>query len=249
MKDRVVIITGAGRGLGKTFAEHFARAGAIPVIAERDAANATKVAEAIIAEGGRALAVPTDICDADSVAAMVETTVSELGRVDVLINNAAMFASLDLKPFDTIPLDEWDAVLRTNITGAFLCARSVVGVMREAGWGRIINMSSDTAAMGMPFYLHYTTSKAALMGMARSMARELGPHGITVNAVLPGATVTEVPRPPEIAERRLNAVKLQCIPRPETAEDLVGTILFLASDASAFITGQSIIVNGGACHS
>ena len=140
-------------------------------------------------------------------------------------------------------------VLRVNVTGPFLCARAVLPLMRRHGWGRIVNIASGAVTMGRPNYLHYIASKAALVGMSRSMARELGPDGITVNAILPGATFTEVERKTVTPEQKERIVAQQCIPRPQAPGDLVGTLLFLASDASAFVTGQSLTVDGGATHS
>jgi 3-oxoacyl-[acyl-carrier protein] reductase len=139
-------------------------------------------------------------------------------------------------------------VLRVNVTGQMLCARAVLPAMRKARWGRIVNMASGAVTLGRPNYLHYITSKAALIGMTHSMARELGNDGITVNAILPGATFTEIERKTVTPEQKARIVAMQCIQRPETPDDLVGTMLFLASDASAFLTGQAITVDGGATH-
>jgi 3-oxoacyl-[acyl-carrier protein] reductase len=246
LADRVVIVTGAGQGLGRAFAKAFAAAGAIPIIAERNAERGAAVAAEIASN--RARAIPTDVADPDSVARMVKAVEEEFGRIDALINNAAIFSTLEMRPFDQIPLDEWEQVLKVNVTGAFLCARAVVPAMRRAKWGRIINMASGAVTLGRPNYLHYITSKAALDGMTRSLARELGADGITVNAVLPGATFTEIARNTVTPEQKERIVGMQCIPRPETPQDLVGTVLFLASDASAFLTGQAITVDGGATH-
>jgi 3-oxoacyl-[acyl-carrier protein] reductase len=248
LKGRVVIITGAGQGIGKVFAKEFARCGAIPVIAERNAANGEKVAAEIAAEGGKALAVTTDVTREDSIAAMVAETDKRFGRIDVLINNAGLFSTLEMRPFDRIPLEEWEQVLKVNVTGPFLCSRAVLPAMRRAKWGRIIHMASTAVTMGRPNYLHYIASKSALAGMAGSMARELGPDGITVNAILPGATFTEIERKTVSPEQKVRIVAQQCIPRPETPDDLVGTALFLASDSAAFLTGQSLTVDGGCTH-
>ena len=198
------------------------------------------MAAEITAAGGRSRALTTDVADPDSVAAMAKAVDSEFGRIDILVNNAAIFSTLEMRPFDQIPLEEWETVLRVNVTGAFLCARAVVGAMRRARFGRIINMASGAVTLGRPNYLHYITSKAALDGMTRSLARELGPHGITVNAILPGATFTEIERKTVSPAQKERIVAMQCIQRPETPDDLVGTILFLASDASAFLTGQAL---------
>jgi NAD(P)-dependent dehydrogenase (short-subunit alcohol dehydrogenase family) len=248
LTGRVAIITGAGQGIGRAFAKAFAAEGAIPIIAERYRERGEAVAAEITAAGGQARAVTTDVADPDSVAAMANTVEAEFGRVDILINNAAIFSTLEMRPFDQIPLEEWEAVLRVNVTGAFPCARAVVAAMRRAGWGRIINMASGAVTLGRPNYLHYIASKAALDGMTRSLARELGPHGITVNAILPGATFTEIERKSVTPEQKERIIAMQCIPRPEGPQDLVGTALFLASDAASFLTGQALTVDGGATH-
>ena len=248
LSGRVVIITGGGQGIGRVFAQSFSAAGSIPVIADINGKSAQKVADEIAAEKGDALAIQTDVGDADSVQNMAQTVLSELGRIDVLINNAAIFTTLEMRPFDQIPPEEWERVLRVNITGAFLCSRAVVPTMRKAGWGRIIHMASAAVSMGRPGYLHYIASKSALEGMAHSMARELGPDGITVNAILPGATFTEIPRRTVTPQQKEAIIASQCIPRAETPQDLAGTALFLASESSAFLTGQGIVVDGGCTH-
>jgi NAD(P)-dependent dehydrogenase (short-subunit alcohol dehydrogenase family) len=248
LNGRVAIITGAGQGIGRVFAKAFAAAGAIPVIAERNAVRGDAVAAEIAAAGGRARAIATDVSDADSVAVMAKAVEQEFGRIDILINNAAIFSTLEMRPFDQIPLAEWEEVLRVNVTGVFLTTRAVVGAMRRAKWGRIINMASGAVTLGRPNYLHYIASKAALDGMTRSLARELGAHGITVNAILPGATFTEIERKTVTPEQKERIIAMQCIARAEEPQDLVGTALFLASDAAAFLTGQAVTVDGGATH-
>ncbi len=248
LHERVVIITGAGQGIGRAFAKAFAAAGARAVIAERNEKRAAAVAEEILRADGQALAVTTDVADPASIKEMIEVVDDEYGRIDVLINNAAIFSTLEMRPFEQIPLEEWEDVLRVNITGAFLCARAVLPAMRRARWGRIINMASGAVSLGRPGYLHYIASKSALIGMSRSMARELGPDGITVNSILPGATFTEIERKTVTPAQKERIIAMQCVPRAETPDDLVGTALFLASEASAFITGQTINVDGGATH-
>ena len=248
LKDRVVIITGAGQGIGRVFAKAFALAGARVVIAERDEKTAASVAAEILNTDGQALAVTTDIANPASIDEMIELVEDEYGRIDVLINNAGIFSTLQMRPFEQIPLDEWDQVLRVNVTGQMLCARAVLPAMRRAKWGRIINMSSGAVSLGRPGYLHYIASKSALIGMSRSMARELGPDNITVNAILPGATFTEIERKTVTPQQKERIIAMQCVPRAETPEDLVGTALFLASEASAFVTGQIINADGGATH-
>jgi NAD(P)-dependent dehydrogenase (short-subunit alcohol dehydrogenase family) len=245
LKDRVVIITGAGQGIGRVFAKSFAMAGARAVIAEINESKAAAVSKEIMEAGGESLAVTTDVSDPASIDEMIDVVEDEYGRIDVLINNAAIFSTIEMRPFDLIPLEEWEQVLRVNLTGPFLCARAVVPVMRQAKWGRIINVGSGAVRLGRPNYLHYIASKAALAGMSLSMAREVGPDGITVNTILPGATFTEIERKTVTPEQKERIISMQCVPRAETPDNLVGAVLFLASEASSFVTGQSINLDGG----
>ena len=245
LQDRVAIVTGAGQGIGRVFAQAFAAAGAIAIVADRNMPKANTVAAAI---GGRAMAIEVDVGDPASVAAMARAVESAYGRIDILVNNAAIFSTLTMRPFDQIPLEEWDEVLRVNLTGPFLCARAVLPAMRRGKWGRIVNIGSGAVTLGRPGYLHYIATKSALVGMGRSMARELGPDGITVNAILPGATFTEVERKtvtPEFIER---IVAQQCVHRPQVPQDLVAALLFLCSPGAEFVTGQALTVDGGATH-
>ena len=246
ISGRVVVITGAGQGIGKVYAQYLAEAGAIVVIAERNGEKGEAVARDIVKAGGKAKAIRTDVADVQSVDTMARATRETFGRIDVLINNAGLFTHVTRSVFDKLPLEEWDEVMRVNVTGSFLCSRAVVETMREAGWGRIINISSATVGMGRPNFLHYVTSKAAVVGMTRSMARELGPDGITVNALMPGLTKTEVDFGSEAVFRSI--IEMQAIKRSETPEDLAKVLLFLVSPASGFITGQCIAVDGGTIH-
>ncbi|OZC87980.1 short-chain dehydrogenase [Rhodococcus sp. 15-649-1-2] len=250
VNDRVVIVTGAGQGIGREVARQFAAAGALAVVADLDEGRAKAVVGEIENAGGVALAVKVDVADEQAVGAMVDTVVSKWGRVDVLINNASVFATIEKGPFDEIPVEQWEHVLRVNITGTYLCVRAVAAHMRKAGFGRIVNISSDAVTRGTVNYLHYVTSKSALIGMTNSLARELGPHGITVNCIRPGSVATEVERVINpTAEVRQRAQSLQCIPRGMVPTDLVGIMLFLATPASAFVTGQTIACDGGYTHS
>jgi 3-oxoacyl-[acyl-carrier protein] reductase len=245
VSERVVVITGAGQGLGRDYALAFAEAGAIPVLAEINGDNLRAVAAEIAAAGGRALAIETDVGSPKSVDAMVARTLETYGRIDVLINNAAIFATIPRRRFDEIPLDEWNRVIHVNVTGTWLCARAVAPAMRKAGQGRIINISSGTVPQGVPGFMHYVTSKAAIVGMTRVMARELGDDNINVNAVMPGYTQTEIAHASMDDAMHLFVQQKRILKRAETPDDLIGTILFLASPASAFITGQSIACCGG----
>jgi 3-oxoacyl-[acyl-carrier protein] reductase len=246
---RVVIITGAGQGIGREFARQYAAAGAIPIVADLNIAKAEQVLAEIEAAGGAAMAVKVDIGDRASVDAMVAAVLARYGRVDALINNAAIFATLDKRPFDQIPLQEWEQVMRINITGVFNCVCAVAPIMREAQWGRIVNISSNAVRLGVANYLHYVTSKSALIGMTNSLARELGPHGITVNGVRPGGVATEVERTVNpTLERRQQMLAQQCVPKGQVPTDLVGLVMFLTTPAAAFLTGQTIACDGGLTH-
>lgn len=250
LTDRVVLITGAGQGIGRELARQFAAAGAIPIVADLNIENAERVRMEILESGGRASAAGVDIADAASVGTLVKTIVDDYGRLDVLINNAAIFATLDKRRFEHIPLDEWDRVMRVNITGPFLCARAVAPIMRAAKWGRIINISSDAVTKGVMNYMHYVASKSAMIGMTNAMARELGEDGINVNCIRPGAVSTEVDRAVNpTMELRQSQLMQQCLKRSMLPTDLVGIMMFLCTPASAFITGQTIACDGGYTHS
>ena len=176
---------------------------------------------------------------------MIDKAMSEFGRVDVLINNAAVFSQITMAPFWELPVEEWKRAVVVNVNGAFLCSRAAVKPMIEATGGRIINVSSGTMMMGRPNYLHYITTKAAMIGMTRSMAREVGPYGITVNTFWPGVMQTEVERPSVPRELFKTMTDAQAIPRQGTIHDLAKAMLFLCSDEAAYITGQGMIVDGG----
>ena len=246
IEGRVVMITGGGQGIGRAYALKFAEAGAIPGIVEIDGAKGDAVAAEIEAAGGEALSIQADVTDPAAVKAAVAATLDRFGRIDVLINNAAIFVTLGRRPFWEIDLEEWRAVMDVNITGCFICAVAVAGPMRAAGGGRIINISSSTVPQGIPVFTHYVTSKSALIGMTRCMARELGDANITVNAVLPGMIETEIENAGRNDAGRATIISHQSIKRQQEPMDMVGTLLFLSSPASGFMTGQSLCVDGGA---
>jgi 3-oxoacyl-[acyl-carrier protein] reductase len=245
LKEKVAIITGAGQGIGRAYAHRFAREGAHVVIADINEGTTNEVAQEVQNLGAKAVAVETDVSHLDSVLAMVERTIEEFGRVDVLINNASIFSAIKMKPFEKIDLEEWNRLMSVNLTGTFLCCQAVSPHMRERKQGRIINISSGTVLSGRPWYAHYVTSKAAIIGLTRALANELGSDNITVNTIMPGPTQTEIPRETVSPEQAREFIAAQAISRRETPEDLVGTAIFLASEDSAFITGQSINVDGG----
>lgn len=245
LRDRVVIITGGGQGLGRTYAHNFAAQGAIPVIAELNEENGARVVQEIEQQGGRALAVQTDVSDEASTLAMAEAALSAHGRIDCLINNAAVFSKITIAPFWELPVDEWQSAMDVNINGAFFCSRAVVPAMQEAHWGRIINVASTTVPTGRANYLHYITSKSAMIGMTRSMARELGDYNVTVHLFWPGAVETEIERPSVSGAQFQAIAQQQCIKRPATMDEYAGFMLFLCSDDAEYMTGQAMAANGG----
>jgi len=245
LQDRIALVTGAGQGIGRAFAERFSAEGAAVVVADRNPEAATTTAEKIAAGGGRARAAAVDVTDAAGVERVVAETVSAWGRLDVLVNNAAIFSTITMKPFDEIDLAEWEAVVRVNLTGTFVCCKAVAGVMRSQGFGRIVNISSSTVLMGRAEYAHYVASKAGVVGLTRALARELGPYGVTVNAIMPGSTETEVPRETVTPEQARAIVGAQSVKRRITADDVVGAAVFLASADADLVTGQTVVVDGG----
>jgi 3-oxoacyl-[acyl-carrier protein] reductase len=243
----VSIITGGGKGIGRHYASGFAAEGAAVVLAEIDGPAADRAVAELTAEGYRALAVPTDVSDPDSVRAMVESTLHTFGGIDVLLNNAAIFASVrfDNGPFDSFTVEQWDRMFAVNVRGTWLCSKEVIPHMRKQGWGKIINVSSGTASKGTPFMLPYVSSKGAIESLTRSLAREIGNDtGIRVNCIAPGNTESET-RGEVPADERQRSLAERIIKRTELPEDLVGTAIFLASRDSDFITGQVLHVDGG----
>src|SRR5579871_6017464 len=242
---KVVIVTGAARGLGQEFARRLAAAGARVVIGDVSACDATL--DLVTADKGEAVGARLDVTDPQSAQALVEAGLRAFGRLDGLVNNAALYGALHGGRFDAIDEAEWDACMAVNVKGIWNCCKAAVPAMRRAGGG-IVNIASLAATYGMPYGLHYTTSKAAVIGLTRGLARELGRDGIRVNALAPSAVVTEGTREffgPRV-ERALETIKAgQTIQRNLVPSDLTGTVAWLISDASAFITGQTIAVDGG----
>lgn len=242
---RVAVVTGAGRGIGRAFALRFAADRYRVVVADRDGATATKVRDEISASGGQALALAVDVAREADCERIASETLRAFGRVDVLINNAAVFADLARKPFWEIDAEEWDRVMAVNVRGTWLAMKAVVPPMRDHGGGSIVNMSSNTFLSGRPGLMHYVGSKGAVVGLTRVAARELGEFNIRVNCILPGLTQTGVVRASDDPSRHPALLEQQSLKRLEVADDLVGTAAFLASDDSRFMTGQAITVDGG----
>ncbi|TDA68788.1 MAG: 3-oxoacyl-ACP reductase FabG [Clostridia bacterium] len=247
LQGKVAIITGAGQGIGRAYAHGFAGEGARVVIAEVNPINAQKVADEIKTRGGEAMALQTDVSDANSTMEMARKAVETYGRIDILLNNAAVYYGIGFRPWDSWDEEEWDKIFAVNVKGIWLCVKAVAGQMKAQGKGKIINISSTTFHTGQPMLLPYVGSKGAVIALTRCLARELGDYGINVNCIAPGFTMSEASlqmpnSPPGIKEA---VAAHQCFKRSQQPEDLVGAAVFLASDEADFITGQTIIVDGG----
>ena len=248
LAGKVAIVTGGAAGIGFAYARRFLEEGARVAVA--DIADVAAAADKLGAPD-RVLGVRADVSDWASVTAMTEAAVARFGAVDVLVNNAAVFAVLKPQPFDQIPEAEWDRVMTVNVKGVWNCARAVAPVMRARGGGRIVNVASAIVAKGTAMLLHYVASKGAVVAMTRALARELGPAGITVNAVAPGLISSDtVQANPDITGFQLDAVmRARSLQREAFPHDVEGTVVFLASDDSAFMSGQTLIVDGGSVFS
>ena len=241
LEGKVALVTGASQGIGKAIADGLAVEGARIVVA--DLQGAERAAEAY--PGGVGLTV--DVADEAAVERMTADTVERCGGLDVLVNNAGLYASLAMRPFTEIPLDEWRRVMDVNVASMFLTCRAAVPAFRERGQGAIVNISSGTPFRGVPFLLHYVTSKGAIVAFTRALAKELGRDGIRVNCVAPGFTMSDgVKEHPEVVEQLRDAsVAARTIQRDQIPEDVVGAVAYLASPAASFVTGQTIVIDGG----
>lgn len=246
LAGRTALVTGGARGLGRTYCEVLAAAGASVVTGDLAPCDATVAA--ITSAGGRAMGVRLDITAVESCRQCVAVATTEFGRLDVVVNNAALYATLRTAPFETITEDEWNTTLAVNVTGVWNMCRAAVPALKAAGGGSIINISSLAAVYGMANALHYTATKAAVLGISRGLARELGRYSIRVNSIAPSAVDTEGTAE-FFGDRRDRAldviVSQQSIRRTLEPDDVAGAVLFLASDASKFITGQTLMVDGG----
>jgi 3-oxoacyl-[acyl-carrier protein] reductase len=242
---RTVIITGGGKGIGKVYSQEFAKAGARVVAADIDGAAATSVAEALTAQGLEAVALTVDISSEESTKSMAQAALDRFGAIEVLINNASLMSVLPRRSWLDISVDEWDRVMAVNLRGMFLSCRAVFPWMKVRGRGKIVNISSSRVWEGTPNRLHYTTSKAGVIGFTRALAREIGEFGITVNAVTPGMTQSETQVQSSSGNYLAARIAGRAIERVQMPSDLVGTVMFLSSPASDFLTGQTINVDGG----
>lgn len=245
LAGKTAVVTGAAQGIGAAFAQGLAREGAKVAIWDVDRSDG--VADQIRERQGQALAVLADVADEASVEAAIAATIAAFGGIDILVNNAALFTQVERRPITEISVAEWDRVSAVNIRGPFLCCKHAIPHMRKAGSGKIINISSGRALKGKGFFLHYDASKAAILGMTRSLARELGDDKICVNTIAPGSTMSEnvLKRQNWMGGGPEQAVQSRALKRLEVPEDLVGACIFLASSESDFITGQTLVVDGG----
>ena len=232
LDGKVAIVTGGAQGIGAAIAKGLEEDGATVVVADLEPP-----------EGG----IRADVSSEEDVARMVEETVARHGRIDVLVNNAGLYASLEMRAFTEIPLEEWNHVMEVNVASMFLTSRAVVPVMREQGGVAIVNISSGTPFRGVPFLLHYVTSKGAIVALTRALAKELGSDVIRVNCVAPGFTMSDgVKSHPQVVEKlRDVSVAARTIQRDQLPEDVVGAVVFLCSPAADFVTGQTMVIDGG----
>jgi len=248
LQDRVIIVTGGAHGIGRAYCEGLAREGAKVVVADLDGASGDALARALSKDGYDALAVRTDVAEPADAEQMARATLDRFGRIDGLINNAAIFQrpAMSRVPFEKIPVDEWDRLMAVNLRGIFLCCRAVVPAMKGRRYGKIVNISSGTVFFGAPNAAHYVTSKAGVIGLTRSLARELGEFHITVNAIAPGLIISMDEADPARDAQNQQRLQARAIKRTELPQDVVGAAVFLCTAESDFITGQTLVVDGGA---
>jgi NAD(P)-dependent dehydrogenase (short-subunit alcohol dehydrogenase family) len=245
LQGKVAVVTGGAQGIGRALAARFIQEGASVAIA--DIRGAAETAAALRNPGTQALGVPTDVTSERDVARMVDEVRGTLGGIDILVNNAAFFSAIEPRSFEAIAPDEWRQVMEVNTLGVFLACRACVPEMKRRGGGRIINLASGAPLKGIPFMLHYVTSKGAVIALTRALARELGPHNITVNALAPGLTLSAgvLANPVHVEKFGEVVVRSRAIQRDEYPEDVAGAAAFLASSDAAFMTGQTVVVDGG----
>jgi len=248
LKDRAAIVTGGARGLGRAFALRLAQEGARImvmniVLGDKDLEDMKETVRLINDTGGEAEYFKGDVTSEDDCRTMAEKTVGVFGKIDILINNAAIYDGLVRKPFDEISLDEWDRVMGVNVKGSFIATRAVYPFMKKEAYGKIINLCSETAFTGSHGFVHYVSSKGGILALTRALAVELGPHNIRINAIAPGFTDTEASR--SLADVTKYDTSKTPLKRVGTPEDVTGAALYLASSESDFITGQTLVVNGG----
>jgi 3-oxoacyl-[acyl-carrier protein] reductase len=244
LMNKVAVVTGAAKGIGRVYAAHLCGEGARVLIADVDGHGAQTVAEALNQSFGRTVAAPcqVDVTSETDTRRMAGAAMEHFGQLDVLVNNAGTYPHVD---FDAIDFDAWRKVMSVNLDGVFLCTKAVLPIMKKQGSGKIINVATNLVWVGLPAMVHYIAAKSGIVGFTRALAREVGSHGITVNAIAPGAVIPNAEHSETSKQRVAQIVEQQCIKRPQRQEDLAGTLLFLASPASDFISGQILTVDGG----
>ena len=247
LQDRVAIVTGGGHGIGRQYSLRYADEGAKLVVADIDQAAAERVAGEITAKGQEALPVGVDVADEESCQAMAHRAVDRFGKLDVLMNNAAVFATIPINRgfIEDIAIDEFDRVMAVNVKGVFLACRAVLPYMKQQRYGKIINISSSVVFSGPPGRIHYNASKGAVLAFTRTLAREVGDFNICVNGIAPGSTLSEENPTDDVVAMRNAGVQMRAFKRVQRPEDLLGTAVFLASPDSDFMTGQTLCVDGG----
>ena len=243
LKNKVAIVTGGGRGLGKLYAEGIAKEGGKVVVC--DIIDCEETVASITSIGGEVLHFKTDVSSSQNTKDMAKRAVEKFGRIDILVNNAAIYGGLKLQPFNEIEESEWDKVMAVNIKGTWLCCKSVFPYMKKQGGGKIVNIASGVHFKGIPYFLHYTASKGGVVALTRALARELGQYNINVNAVAPGLILTKASTDmfsPELAKKDTAS---QALKKEQKPEYVVGTVLFLCSEEADYLTGQTIVVDGG----
>ncbi len=243
--SRVVIVTGAGQGIGARYAQEFAAQGDKVVAADINQAAVETIAAEIRSAGWEAIGLPVDVSDQSSVSKLVSETVEHYGTVHVLINNAAIFSSLKMKPFEEISVDEWERVFAVNTRGVLLMCQAVAPYMKEQRFGRIVNISSSVVVTGRANYAHYVASKGAVQAFNKALATELGDYEVTANVVSPHGIVTEIPRETITDDDWKELLKEHAIKRKGTPEDVLSAVRFFASNEAGYITGQSLLVDAG----
>jgi len=241
LDGKVALVTGAAQGIGRAIADGLAAAGARIVVADLQGAED---AAASYPDG---VGVTADVSSEDDVRRLVAEVAERCGGIDILVNNAGLYASLEMRPFEQIPLEEWRRVMDVNVASMFLMCREVVPVMRRHGGGKIVNISSGTPFRGVPFLLHYVTSKGAIVTLTRALAKELGKDNVLVNCVAPGFTMSAgVEAHPEVIEKlRDVSISARTLQRDQVPEDVVGAVVFLCGPGSDFVTGQTLVIDGG----
>lgn len=247
LSDKIIVVTGAAQGIGAGYARRLVEDGATVVLADRNREGAEAAASSL-GGPGKATAYPLDVADRAGCAAFAAALTDDYGRVDGLVNNAAVFSTITMKPFWEITDDEWDQLMAVNLRGPWLLVSALLPLLRASESASVVNIGSDAVQLGRPGYLHYVASKGGVHGMTYSMARELGEFGIRVNTLSPGPVYTEVARETVTPEQHEAMLRAQALHRPAGPDDMVGAAAFLLSDDAAYLTGQTISVNGGLVH-